>query len=588
MNTSREQNELSTYYGEVANGQNSPNGTKDAAYLIYIDAVRRAVSLRFEAEMQTLRLQGEKDRAELKTSDTTFRDHLKVLFKQKTVFFTTVFTLMAAVYFGLELKTPVYEAKTKMLVSAEKQVESPYYRDVSNARNIHAGITQSEIVKSRPVLERVVNAYRLDERPIDYERQFASSLMNPLLDFKVKKFKNAVQNPEQEKFFRHKRAMDILMSNISVSPIRDTNLFRITVKDFSPQEAANIANVVSRSYLIFDIEQQLAELQTKYGDKHMAVVQIRDNIANMEKTLNGNPLSDIEAYGTASVKIIEQAYVPTEATGFSESFLFIAAFFMSVLLGLVLAFMFHYSDHTIKSPRDLEKTLNAPLLGSIPQRAFGQKLLMKGSRENDPYNRSFQNLALQTCQMIRDKNLKSLLIASSMPSKGATTLIINLGVHLANLGRRTLIIDANLRNPSMHKKFKLPEGVGFAETLQGKAGFESSLWEVSPNLNVLVAGKSEVNPYVLFDSPELRDLLAKAKEKYDIILVDCADMKSYKDAGLLSASLDGVVLMVSEGTTRRQPLKAAVQSFQWASSKLVGVILNNRTYAIPKIIYDRV
>ena len=509
---------------------------------------------------------------------TTLRDYLRVLFRHKAVIITTFVTVMATVIIGLQLKTPLYQAQVKMLISAEKQVEAPYYRDLLKSQNAEVVLTQSEIVKSNPVIERAVRAIGLYERPLDYEKRFCSNLKKPLIDFQVSRFKKklAQLTEEQKKAFRFRLAVEDLKRNIKVEPIRDTNLFTISVSDFSPLGAAIIANIVSRSYVIFDLEQQLAELQLKYGEKHLSVIQMKDNIEKMKESLNGKPLSNIEAIGPASVKIIEQAQIPLKPAGPSKHLTIILALAMSSFLGVMLAFMFEYIDQTFKSPQDIEAFLDIPLLGSIPRKKKFRKELL-------------HNLSGQLYLLMKDKNLKSLLLTSALPKEGTTTIVANLAKHLSQKqGHKVLIIDANLRNPSMHKAFKISDNSGLADVLEGRTSFERAVQDIGSNLNVLTAGKAELNPITLLESHRMSELLKTVRERYEIVLIDGANLKDSKDALALCSYADGVALVVNEGKTRRQVVKSAIALLEQKKANLLGVILNNRAFVIPGFIYNKV
>lgn len=222
-------------------------------------------------------------------NETTLRDYLRVLFRQKFVIATTVITVCATVFIGLKLKTPVYESRVKMLITAEKQVEATYYKEMYEGRNVQQTLTQSEIVKSSPVVNRVVRALALDKRPLDDEKRFSSPLKAMLIDYNVRAFHQKIEGfpEEQKEAFLFRRAVESLKENIRVEPIRDTNMFTISVRDHDSVGAAIIANVVSRSYVMFDLEQQLAELKLKYGEKHPTVNLIEDSIAALNKTLSG-------------------------------------------------------------------------------------------------------------------------------------------------------------------------------------------------------------------------------------------------------------------------------------------------------------
>lgn len=505
------------------------------------------------------------------------RDYLRVLFRQKAVVITAVITVTVTVFIGLKLKTPVYQSQVKMLISAAKQIDSPYYKDMLGYNNnIQAALTQSEIVKSNPVIERSVKAIGLYQRPLDYEKNFCTPVKVFFIRHKARKINAKLEQstPEQKQAYLYRMAIDDLRASIKVEPIRDTNMFTISVSDYSPFGSAILANVVSRSYIIFDLEQQMAELQLKYGKDHPTVLQLKDNIEKMTRSLNGHPLSDIEAIGPASVKIIEQATVPIRPTGIPKAMTLILAVFMSMFLGVMLAFVFEYLDPTFKSPIDIESYLNLSYLGSIPKKA-----------DLDSYH----DLADQVYLLLRDKNMKSLLIAGISQGEAVTSTVVNLGNYLSKIsGHKVLIIDANFRNPSIHKAFKLSESNGLSQVLENKINFDDAVKDLGANLFVLVAGKTALNPITLLESRTMADIIRLAKERYEVVLVDCADLGNYKDSVVLSACLDGVALTVSEGKTRRQPVNAALTPLRQKNVNVLGVILRNRSYVIPQAIYDRI
>src|SRR5574337_855811 len=116
---------------------------------------------------------------------STVRDYLKIIFRHKAVIITTFVVVMISVVIGLELKTPTYQAQVKMLVSAEKQMQSPYYTGLREGQSQSQGSTQSEIVNSNPVIERAVKALKYDERPSDYEKNYCSPLKARLIDLRL-------------------------------------------------------------------------------------------------------------------------------------------------------------------------------------------------------------------------------------------------------------------------------------------------------------------------------------------------------------------------------------------------------------------
>ena len=523
--------------------------------------------------------------------EITLRDYLKVLFRQKWVAITTIITVTVVVGLGLWIKTPMYQAQVKMLVTAQKGIESPYYSPLINMQNTQVALTQSEIVKSNPVMERTLKAIGL--KPLDFEKKFASPPRKILINRQAaalnKQFAEItakITDPkiaeQQKQNILFRRALEDLKNNVKVEPVRDTNLFTITYNDFDPAIAAAIANIISRSYVIFDLEQQLAELQMKYGEKNLAVTQLQDNIKKMEQSLSGQTLPNIEAIGPASVKIVEQALPPIKPAGLPKPLMLVLAVFMSVFLGLMLAFGFDYMDQTFKSPQEVESVLGMPLLGAIPK---------------NPKPHDYEHISAQLCFELKDRKLKSVMVVAAYPKEGVTTAIVNLAKSISNKCRpKVLVMDTNLRKPAIHQAFKNANTKGLVDVIEGRASFDEAVNKVTDNLFVLTTGKVDINPGALLESQKMGVLIDHAKEKYDVVFLDCTNLRESKDAIVLSSHVDSVAFMVNEGRTRRQTAQKAVLSFPRkrestageAKPFFLGAILGNRTFAIPKAIYERV
>jgi capsular exopolysaccharide synthesis family protein len=513
-----------------------------------------------------------------KMQEITTRDYIRVLFRQKWVFVASFVTMMATVIAGVLMKTPVYQSEVTMLISGQKRSQTEYYTDVGliGVRSNQISMTQSQIVQSDPVIERAVAVLGLAEKPLDYEARFSSFLKRPIVKFmaKRKEAKFAKFSDEQKKAVRFRYAMEDLRQNLSVEPIRETELFRIEVKDFNPAAAMITANVVSRSYAIFDLEQQMAEMQLKYGDKNLSVIQLKEAIEKLAKGLNGAPLPAIDAIGPASVKIIEQAKVPIRPSGLSRLSVVVLASFMSLFLSVLVAFSFEYLDQTFKSPNEVENILNANYLGSLPKKAV---------------NGHFHDLGQNLYLAMKDTGARSVTFTSVMANGGVTDLVCKLGLHMAqDLDKKVLLIDGNLRHPSVHSVFDLPESKDFANVLEGKATMEQSVRSVAPNLDIITSGYSVVNPINVLDAPVMKFLLEKARQKYDLVLIDAPALEKVKDAVILAGISDGVVVALNEGQTRRQVAKSALDTLNKDRTRLFGVVLNNRKYVIPSFIYDRV
>ncbi|MCF6149214.1 MAG: polysaccharide biosynthesis tyrosine autokinase [Candidatus Kuenenia sp.] len=522
----------------------------------------------------------------------TLRDYLTPIFRYKYIILTTFIVIMVSVIVGLEFKTPTYNAYTKILISAQKQTASPYYTGISSYHNAQIALTQSEIVNSTHVLERAVKVLQLDERPYDYEKNFCSPLKAWFMELRHKMSQSNSETvllaPEEEQAYRMRMAVENLRENLSVEPIPDTDLFTICASDFDPNVAAMIANVVSRSYIIFDLEQQLAEMQIQYGEKYQTVIQLRDNINKMINKLTAQPISSLEAIGPASVKIVEQAQIPLTPAGGNKRVAIAVAFVMSIFLGILFTYGFEYMDQTFKTPKEVEDFFDLPLLGSIPKGTSTNGNLIKDIKNNNIKAPPYHRLSEQLYLLMNDKNMKSVLITASSYNDGSTSIVANTSVYLAKKGHKVLLIDANLRAPAIHEKFKISNSPGLADIFENKISFGETTQDIDHNLTILPAGKTTMNPMTILGSHKLPEIISAAKERYEIIFVDYPNLKNIKDVALLSSYLDGIVLVVNEGKTRRHTIKALISPLEQKNSNIIGVILNNRKYVIPQMIYERV
>jgi len=188
----------------------------------------------------------------------TLRDYMKILFRQKWIIILCILFVNLTVAVGLLFLTPRYAACVTVLISAQKQSESQYYHDITGFQsNIQLALNESVIVTSRPVLDRALKAI-LSYKPLsgflEYEKPFASPLKQAWIDFQVKQVNKHLDSiglsvaQRQSRLYR--MALEDLIQNIEVDPVKDTNIFTITVKDYDPVQSALIANIISRSYII--------------------------------------------------------------------------------------------------------------------------------------------------------------------------------------------------------------------------------------------------------------------------------------------------------------------------------------------------
>jgi capsular exopolysaccharide synthesis family protein len=523
------------------------------------------------------------------SKETSVRDYLRVIFKYKAVIIISISIIMSLVLINSEMSSrQAYMAGVKMVISGIPNPDSELY--TSSLRNpLLLMQVYSEVIRTNDVIDRVVETLRLDQRPIDEELKYLSGLQAFLLARKINKLKLQLEemNAEQRKAFLFNMAEERLKASISTAyDEQKPAVFTIYVRDINPDAAVMMVNSLSRSFVIDNMYRQIEENKLRYGEKHSSVIQLHSYIEEMEKTLDGKLLPDLEALGPSNVKIIEQARTADEVGSMPRS-RYLIAFLASIFFGILLVFVLDFIDQTFKSPQDVERFLNMPVIGSIPKRKSRNKLILS---ENNPkmkkYTLSFQNLSEQVYFLMKDKKLKTLLITDIDSSEDADVISANLGIYLSlKSGYNVLIIDANLRHPSLAELFKIPDSPGLIDVIRDEIAFEAAVKHMGSNLYVLPTSKAASNPVTYLDSSKMLEVFNAAQEVYDLVIFTCPDLKNYSDAVLLSSKTDGTALIINEGKINRQVAKRLIFPLEQNNIKIMVAIFNNRTYVIPEIIY---
>ncbi|PAD67847.1 capsular biosynthesis protein [Bacillus sp. 7586-K] len=176
-----------------------------------------------------------------------------------------------------------------------------------------------------------------------------------------------------------------------------------------------------------------------------------------------------------------------------------------------------------------------------------------------------------------DKELQTIIVTSSGPGEGKSTNTANLAVVFAQQGKRVLLIDADLRKPTVHYTFRTENHVGLSNVLTRQLTLEEAVSTTAQEkLWVLSSGPIPPNPSELLGSKNMQVLLEQAKEEYDVIVIDTPPVLAVTDAQILANLADGVVLVVSSGKTERDSAKKAKELLESAQAKILGVVLNNK------------
>ena len=175
-----------------------------------------------------------------------------------------------------------------------------------------------------------------------------------------------------------------------------------------------------------------------------------------------------------------------------------------------------------------------------------------------------------------DQNTKTILVTSSDKNEGKTTTVSNLAVSFANLNKKVLLIDCDLRNASIHKMFRLNNIYGLTDILAKDRAVDKCIQETElENLYVLTAGAIPPNPAEILSSDKMKNLIEDLKNIYDYIFIDTPPIGLVTDAGVLSSFIDGVVLVVKSESVEKKYLEETKKKLDAVDARILGAILNS-------------
>jgi len=413
----------------------------------------------------------------------------------------------------------------------------------------------------------------------------------------------------------------------------------------------NFDGGMSQVRLAEPIEQKLVELQfklsellQKYTEKHPQVIQIRDQIKGLESQARGFSDKQLEYTGLArevevnrklysmlkekleeariteqqkvsDVSIVDPAVTPNAPISADNRLKIIMGAFMGLLLGVAFAFILETFDTSIGTIEDVENVIKLPVLGIVPpieEELTGNKIFLRiknrfvsrvkaESEERivhlfahyhpqSPITEAFRNIHTN---LKLSSERKTILVTSSGPREGKSAIVCNLGLVMAQIGLKTLLVSTDMRRPIIEKIFGIPREPGLTEVIMGTAPFDSALRNITDimlgaiglddirkthgieNIWILPVGHLPQNPVEIIDSKELGELIAKLKSRFDVILFDAPPVLPVTDANLVAPKVDGVIMVYEIGRTSREGLMRAKVQLEAVNAKILGVVLNH-------------
>jgi capsular exopolysaccharide synthesis family protein len=407
-----------------------------------------------------------------------------------------------------------------------------------------------------------------------------------------------------------KTNVETLTKSVSSGLVRDTQIISLSVEDTSAERAAAVANEIVKqvrlqnqtlqtNYYAFTkqaLQAQITTLQTELNRIQTALSAITEDTepAKAERSRLTELLTDtrsqfltasknledlqrVEAQASNNLYVIESAEPPREPVRPRQLLNLLLGFGASLIIGVGLVFLFSYLDTRVRA-EDAEHLTGLPVLGWI-QRIKGKNDRDKFIRVNQPdspVTEAYRLLQANLEFIIEEASPLAILVTSVGPAEGKTTTLANLAVNLAESGKKVIVVDTDLRKPTLHTFFALSNERGLTNALQNRNhDIEDYLMATGvQNLWLLPGGPLPYNPIETLGSKRMAGLIEELKIEADIVLFDSPATLVVADASFLARKCDLALLVIRPESTRREPLKKTCHQLQQSGIKLAGLVLN--------------
>ncbi|GEM_PF-1587847 len=521
---------------------------------------------------------------------------LRLLNARRWIILTFLTVTLLLVVVGTSLQTPIYRTSTTVLID----METPNVLTVSTSASSRDDYTRADVGQSSYM------AYA------DYYRTQVEIIRSRAIAEKV--YRNL--NLDQNKIYnRSKDPVGKILKQIKVEPIKQTRLAKIYAENSNPQLAAQIANefglifveenrtgttrsekltLMKNEYL--KLQSREAELSKRYKSKFPAMVRVREQMEQLVQSIGKERETEAQLRKSRSKSLTERlqesstiglrpnnirvqdlAEIPIKRYKPSAMLNLMLGLFLGLLGGVGLAVIEELLDNSVKLPEDFEHDPRLVFLGYVPQ-LNGVKpdaRFLYPKQSDSQAAEAFRALRTSLLYTTPLGNAKAVVVTSPGSGEGKTTTLSNLGIALAQIGLKILLVDADMRRPRLHETFQVLQKPGLSEYLTGQAPFDAVVKLTAiKGVWVVPSGISPPNPAELLELPQMKEFLKQATAKFDRVFLDSPPIIPVTDTVVLSALAGTVVAIAKSGKTPRRALHRLVSLVNNVHSKVLGVILN--------------
>lgn len=429
---------------------------------------------------------------------------------------------------------------------------------------------------------------------------------------------------------------DELVASVEARVVEGTQFFEITASGSTPERAQLLATIIANSFIDENLAQQREQLAVRQSASESGAMQsllreklererqyyeqqvaglreqveqiksqppstardetlalVQDQLSSYEDRLLAIMSGQISLQPAVAtnqintVSVIEGAPLPSSPVNTRKVQDILFALLASLLVGVILAFALEYLDYTVKSPDELEVLIGQPPIGVLSDdtgsntgNGTESDELVVLARSQSPISEAFRALRTNIRFSRVGQELRSLVITSAGPGEGKTTIAANLAVVLAQSGQRVLLIDADMRRPTIHKRFQMVNNLGLSSLMLAEDPMNPLVLErhLQPgpveNLHILTSGPIPPNPAELLSTEFARNLFDELEKRVDIVIYDSSPALTVTDAVILASRADAVLQVVQAGVTRRDVTLRCREVLQRVGANVLAPLLN--------------